>query len=42
MRNRGRGCWVLNLGGAHGTPGIADDDNIVAINRGGKRIYGHI
>jgi len=42
MRNRQSGCWVLNLGGPHGTPGIADDDNIVAINRGGRRIYGRI
>lgn len=30
------GGWVLNLGGRHGTPGIADESNIVAVN--GKRI----
>jgi hypothetical protein len=42
MRNRQTGCWVLNLGGAHGTPGLADDENIVAISRGGKRIYGRM
>jgi hypothetical protein len=30
------GGWVLNMGGRFGTPGIADDDNIVAIR--GKRI----
>lgn len=23
--------WVLNMGGAHGTPGIADDDNVVDV-----------
>jgi hypothetical protein len=42
MRNRQSGCWVLNLGGRHGTPGIADDENIISISRGGKRIYGRI
>ena len=30
------GGWVLNMGGRHGTPGLADDDNIVAIR--GKRV----
>lgn len=25
------GGWVLNMGGKHGTPGIADDSNIVAV-----------
>lgn len=39
MRNRERGCWVLNLGGSHGTPGIADNKNIVKVSRGGKTIY---
>lgn len=29
------GGWVLNMGGAHGTPGLADDGNIVAVD--GKR-----
>jgi hypothetical protein len=42
MRNRQNGCWVLNLGGPHGTPGIADEENIIAVSRGGKRIYGRI
>jgi len=27
--------WVLNMGGPHGTPGIASAENIVAV--GGKR-----
>lgn len=27
------GGWVLNMGGAHGTPGIADDNNIVKVSR---------
>ena len=30
------GGWVLNMGGRHGTPGLADDENIVAVN--GKRL----
>jgi hypothetical protein len=25
------GGWVLNMGGAHGTPGLADDENIVRV-----------
>ncbi len=29
------GGWVLNMGGPHGTPGLADDGNIVAVD--GKR-----
>jgi len=32
------GGWVLNMGGPHGTPGLADPDNTVAVN--GKRIAG--
>ena len=28
---RGPHGWVLNMGGAHGTPAIANDDNIVAV-----------
>ena len=28
---RGPGGWVLNLGGPHGTPGIADEHNIVKV-----------
>jgi|CXWL01.1.fsa_nt_gi hypothetical protein len=30
---RGPYGWVLNMGGQHGTPGIADERNIVAIPR---------
>jgi hypothetical protein len=25
------GGWVINLGGAHGTPGLADDSNVVSV-----------
>ena len=25
------GGWVLNMGGKHGTPGLADDLNVVAV-----------
>ena len=28
---RGPAGWVLNLGGAHGTPGIASDENVIAV-----------
>ena len=28
--------WVLNMGGPHGTPGIATDDNVVAVRAGRK------
>jgi len=28
---RGPAGWVLNLGGRHGVPGIADEDNVVAV-----------
>jgi hypothetical protein len=27
------GGWVLNMGGPHGTPGIADDTNTVKVTR---------
>lgn len=27
------GGWVLNMGGRHGTPGLADDDNIVHVRK---------
>ena len=40
MRNRQYGCWVVNLGGRHGTPGIADEENILGVKRGGRVIYG--
>lgn len=34
------GGWVLNMGGAHGTPGLASDDNIVKVSPGkGKPSY---
>lgn len=29
--------WVLNMGGPHGTPGIASDKNVVKITRKGQR-----
>ena len=28
------GGWVLNMGGKHGTPGIADDRNVVRVSKG--------
>lgn len=28
------GGWVLNMGGPHGTPGLADESNTVAIKFG--------
>jgi hypothetical protein len=40
MRNRQTGTWAVNLGGPHGRPGVASDENIVQIRRGGKVIYG--
>ena len=33
---QGPAGWVLNLGGRHGTPGIATDDNVVAVRCGKK------
>jgi hypothetical protein len=30
------GGWVLNMGGAHGRPAVADESNIVAIR--GQRV----
>lgn len=35
---RGPAGWVLNLGGAHGTPGIATDENVVKVRRDGKAV----
>ena len=35
MYNRQHDSWVLNMGGAHGTPGIASRDNVVSVT-GGK------
>ena len=33
MFNRQTKCWVLNCGGAHGTPGLADVDNTCTVRR---------
>jgi hypothetical protein len=30
---RGPGGWVLNMGGKHGTPAVADERNIVKVAR---------
>ena len=27
------GCWVLNMGGRHGTPGIATEGNVVWVEK---------
>jgi hypothetical protein len=42
MRDRQTGGWTLDMGGGPGTPGRANDENIIAISRGGKRVYGRI
>ena len=34
--NREQNLWVLNMGGTNGTPGLADEENIVSIN--GKKV----
>jgi hypothetical protein len=34
---RGPYGWVLNMGGAHGTPGIATDANVVAVKSPGLK-----
>lgn len=39
MFNRKVGAWVLNLGGKHGTPGLADERNTIKVKKakpGGK------
>ena len=33
MYNAKQQCWVLNLGGKHGTPGVATDENIVNVKK---------
>jgi hypothetical protein len=33
MYNAKQQCWVLNLGGKHGTPGIADEENIIKVRK---------
>ena len=40
---KGPAGWVLNMGGPHGTPAIATEDNIVAVVKGwpGKKLVGH-
>lgn len=42
MFNSQYGSWVLNMGGAHGTPAIATPENVVAVSggRSGKRGIG--
>ena len=30
---RGPAGWVLNMGGPHGTPGIASETNLVSVKR---------
>ena len=34
---RGPAGWVLNMGGAHGTPGIASEENIVKVRKGRRQ-----
>jgi hypothetical protein len=34
---RGPHGWVLNMGGKHGTPGIADERNIIKVSAGRKQ-----
>lgn len=36
MFNRGQNCWVLNAGGAHGTPKIAEARNTVFVTGAAK------
>jgi hypothetical protein len=38
MFNKQYGTWVLNMGGPHGTPAIASEENIVKVRKakGGK------
>lgn len=33
MFNRKVGAWVLNLGGAHGIPGMADERNTINVKK---------
>ncbi len=40
MYNQKHNCWALNLGGTHGTPGVACQENLVRVMRGKKLIYG--
>lgn len=34
LYNATQNCWVLNMGGKHGRPGIATPDNLVAVGGG--------
>jgi hypothetical protein len=34
---KGPAGWVLNMGGKHGTPGIASEDNIVSVRQSNAR-----
>ena len=40
MHNARQRCWVLNLGGAHGTPGIADAFNTIYVG-GAEKLLGY-
>jgi hypothetical protein len=31
------GGWVLNMGGQHGTPGLADENNTLAVKRARRK-----
>lgn len=33
------GGWVLNMGGPHGTPGIATDENTVRVTKGKRDLH---
>jgi hypothetical protein len=35
---RGPAGWVLNMGGAHGTPGVATVKNFFDLKRNGRRV----
>ena len=37
MFNADHHAWVLNMGGAHGTPGMADAENIVKVKKAPKK-----
>lgn len=34
MRSSYPNAWVLNMGGRHGTPALASDENVVAVRKG--------
>jgi hypothetical protein len=37
---RGTHGWVLNMGGRHGTPGVATTSNIVSVKKGKRDNHG--